>query len=139
MTAQQVWWCCLVSVQDGEPLNIVDEVIRGRKRKKKASDEQIDGDVHNLIARVSSCCVGAGVDSIGLDSAAVYASADQMRRQQARVLLQDMQVVVCTRWAAAWYVACCAAVHMVCMLLVLWGLLLLYCCRCVRAPRRTWR
>lgn len=55
-----------MSVQDGEPLNIVDEVIRGRKRKKKASDEQIDGDVHNLIARVSGgrCCLRAGVDSI---------------------------------------------------------------------------
>lgn len=39
--------------QDGEPLNIVDEVIKSRKRKKKASDEQIDADVYNLIAQVS--------------------------------------------------------------------------------------
>lgn len=48
--------CCVsvLHVQDGgEPLNIVDEVIRSRKRKKKASDEQIDHDVYNLVAQVS--------------------------------------------------------------------------------------
>lgn len=51
-------------MQDGgEPLNIVDEVIRGRKRKKKASDEQIDHDVYNLVAQVGTqqgACAGSG-------------------------------------------------------------------------------
>lgn len=50
--------CLFCCVQDGEPLNIVDEVIKSRKRKKKASDEQIDADVYNLIAQVSSAQAG---------------------------------------------------------------------------------
>jgi hypothetical protein len=43
-------WC---AVQDGEPLGIVDEVIRSRKRRRKASDEQIDADVHMLVQQVT--------------------------------------------------------------------------------------
>lgn len=48
--------CCVV--QDGEPLSLIDEVIRGRKRKKKASDEQIDADVHNLVQQASGLHAG---------------------------------------------------------------------------------
>lgn len=53
--------CCYCSVcvraptttnpQEG-PTSIVDEVLKGRKRKKKLSDDQIDADVAQLLSQV---------------------------------------------------------------------------------------
>lgn len=44
--------CCVV-LQENEPANIVEEVLRARKRKKKPSDTQVELDVENLVQQVS--------------------------------------------------------------------------------------
>jgi hypothetical protein len=43
----------LLLLQDAEPTNPVDEVIQGRKRRKKPSDGDIDRDIENLVSQVS--------------------------------------------------------------------------------------
>lgn len=46
--------CACFGLQEGEPTNIVDEVIRSRKRRRKASDEQIESEVMSLVLQVST-------------------------------------------------------------------------------------
>lgn len=41
--------------EEGEPTNIVDEVIRSRKRRRKASDEQIESEVMSLVTQMQAC------------------------------------------------------------------------------------
>jgi len=45
-------------MQEGEPTNIVDEVIRSRKRRRKASDEQIESEVMSLVTQVRTGATG---------------------------------------------------------------------------------
>jgi hypothetical protein len=36
-------------------MGLVDEVLKGRKRKRKATESQIEADVYNLIMQMKAC------------------------------------------------------------------------------------